>query len=373
MSEQEKDKGNPVQILIKADGKGLSKVKQLGREKSLNKIKESGLKGRGGANFPTWQKWKYVIDTKSDEKYLICNADEGEPGAFKDKYIIQNNPENLIEGILIASYITNVTKAFIYLRQEYLYLKNKLQKAIKKFKAENKIEIITGAGAYVCGDETALIKSIEGKRGCPNEKPPFPTQQGLFSKPTIINNVETLANVPLIFITNYNPKLRLFSLSGNLSKPGIYELEEGINLKELIKLGQPQEEIKAVYFGAACGMMPYQSVKLTDEDLKKYNCYLGSAVVIAVDKTQKILDLAINIAKFFEYESCGKCTPCREGCMRILETLERISLGKGTKKDLGILEDLIFVMKTTSICGLGKTASLHLENALKYFKNEIKA
>lgn len=372
MPEREKDKGNPIQILIKSDGRALKKVKHLGREKSLSQIKKSGLRGRGGANFPTWQKWKYVIDTRADEKYLICNADEGEPGAFKDKYILENNPENLIEGILIAGYIVDIKKSFIYLRHEYLYLKNKLKKAIKKFKAENKIEIITGAGAYVCGDETALINSIEGKRPCPYERPPFPTQEGLFSKPTVINNVETLANIPLIFTTDYNPKLRLFSLSGNLSQPGIYEVEEGIALKELIELGQPTEKIKAIYFGAACGMMPYQSVKLTDEDLKKYNCYLGSAVVIAVDKTQRILDLAINIAKFFEYESCGKCTPCREGCIRLLETLERISLGERTKKDLEILEDLIFVMKTTSTCGLGKTASLHLENALKYFKNEIK-
>lgn len=366
-----KNIGNPVQILIKSNGQALKKVIELGREYALTKIKESGLSGRGGANFPIWQKWKLVRNQTEKEKYLICNADEGEPGSFKDKFVIQNNPDNIIEGILIASYITGVTKSFIYLRNEYSYLKKDLEQAIKRLKAENKIQIIIGAGSYICGDETALINSIEGKRPCPKEKPPFPTENGLFGKPTIINNVETLASIPLIFITKFNPSLRLFSLSGDITKPGIYELKEGINLKKLVKIGQPTNKIKAVYFGAAGGMIPFKSVKLSDEKLKKYNCFLGSASIIVVDNTKSILNLALNMAKFFEYESCGKCTPCREGTRHILEILEKISLGQGTKKDLQTLNDLIFITKNTSICGLGKTSSLHLENTLKYFNEEI--
>lgn len=367
-----KNIGNPVQILIKSNGRALKKVIELGRENALIKIKESGLRGRGGANFPTWQKWKLVRDQTEKEKYLICNADEGEPGSFKDKFIIQNNPNNIIEGILIAFYIIGITKSFIYLRNEYSCLKKDLELAIKRLKAENKIHIIIGAGSYVCGDETALISSIEGKRPCPNEKPPFPTEKGLFGKPTLINNLETLANIPLIFITKFDSSLRLFSLSGNITKPGIYELREGINLKKLVKIGQPKNKPKSVYFGAAGGMISYKSVKLSDEKLRKYNCFLGSASVIVVDKTKGILNMALNLAKFFEYESCGKCTPCREGTRHILEILEKVSLGNGTEEDLQILNDLIFITKNTSICGLGKTSSLHLENTLKYFKEEIR-
>ena len=211
-----------MQILRKTNLEAFEKAKQLGPEKIIGLLKEKGLAGRGGAGFPTGIKWEMVLNASSDEKFVICNADEGEPGTFKDKFVLMNNPEAVVEGILIAAYAVGAKQAFIYLRGEYDYLENKLKKVVKDIrkqtKAKTKIDIILGAGAYVCGDETGIISSIEGQRGQPREKPPFPTTNGLFGKPTVINNVETLANVPLaIMFDDWNPNLRLYSLSGNVT------------------------------------------------------------------------------------------------------------------------------------------------------------
>lgn len=365
-----------MQILRKTEGKAYQKAINLGQREVINLIKDKRLVGRGGAGFPTGSKWEMVLNEDSDEKYLICNADEGEPGTFKDKFIIDNNSATLIEGILIAAYAINATKTFIYLRGEYDYLEPKLKKIIKqvktKLKAKTDIEIIVGAGAYICGDETAILSSIEGYRGQARHKPPFPTVKGLYQKPTVINNVETLANVPLaIEFDDWDANLRLYSLSGDVQKPGIYELPLGTDLCELIKLGQPKNKIKAVYFGCFGGCMPHCKIKLTPDDICGKDCIHGAGTIIAVDETHSIVDIATNIAKFYEFESCGKCTPCREGTMRILNLLENISLKNADLLDLDTLEELAHVIKDTSFCGLGQTSTNHLITALKFFRPEF--
>lgn len=365
-----------MQILRKTDQKAYYKAKKLGPKKVIKILKDKNLKGRGGASFPTGTKWEMVYNEKEKEKYIICNADEGEPGTFKDKFILVNNPELFIEGILIAANVINTKQAYIYLRGEYEYLENKIRNAIRKVKSKTKsktgIEIIMGQGAYVVGDETAIIASIEGKRGQPSKKPPFPTTHGLFGKPTIINNVETFANVPLaILFDDWDSSLTLYSLSGNVTRPGIYELPVGTNLKKLIELGKPNNKVKAVYFGCFGGCMPYSDIELTNENVCGKECMLGAHTIIVVDDTKSIVDMATNIAKFYDFESCGKCTPCREGTMRILNILENISLGEATKKDLETLQELSEVVKETSLCGLGQTATQHVLTALKYFRNEF--
>ena len=367
-----------MQILKNSNFKAISKIAGMKPEEIIEIVKKSGLTGRGGANFPTGLKLEFTRNSKG-EKYVIANADEGEPGTFKDKLILEKNPNNVTEGMIIAGYAIGSNKGYLYLRGEYSYLKNKLQKVINnakkiadKLKIYFDIEIISGAGAYICGDETAIIESIEGNRGNPRIKPPFPANKGIFNNPTLINNVETLANLPLIILDKeWNNDLRLFSLSGNVTRPGVYELESGISLKKLISLGKPENKIKAVYFGCAGGCTPYEDIKLNNETIKEKGAMLGSCTIIAVDENHDIVDIATNIAKFFEYESCGKCTPCREGTMRVLELLEKISLKKATKEDIDLLEELCRVISATSLCGLGQSSTNHLTTALKYFRNEF--
>ncbi len=366
-----------MQILEKSGLEAWKKAKEMKPEKVISLLNKKGLAGRGGACFPAGTKWEFALNSESDKKYVICNADEGEPGTFKDKYIIINNPETLVEGILIACNTIGAKHAYIYLRREYRYLEKNLTKIIKKIikKADTdiQIDIVLGAGAYICGEETAIIRSIEGRRGQPYYKPPFPAVEGLFGKPTIINNVETLANVPLAIIKDdWNPNLRLFSLSGNLKNPGIYEMPLGTSLKELIALGKPEKSIKAIYFGCAGGCIPFnQEWKIDPEFINSTGCMLGSCTMIAVDESQSIVDIVTIIAKFFEYESCGKCTPCREGSMRILSLLEKISLGYANMDDIKLLEELCCVIRDSSLCGLGQSSTMHILTALKNFREEF--
>lgn len=259
-----------MQILKKTNLRAFKKAKLLGSNGVLSLLGQKELLGRGGAAFPTAKKWEFALTKKADAKFIICNADEGEPGTFKDKYIIENNPKTLIEGIIIAAHVIRAKKAFIYLRGEYEYLIKPLQKEIKEVLKEAQtdlnIEIICGAGAYVCGEETAIIRSIEGHRGQPYYRPPFPPVEGLWGMPTVINNVETLTNVPqAILFDKWDKDLRLISLSGNLTKPGIYEKPVGTPLSKLIELGKPKKKIKAIYFGCFGGCMPYQEIPLTPE------------------------------------------------------------------------------------------------------------
>jgi NADH:ubiquinone oxidoreductase subunit F (NADH-binding) len=365
-----------MQILRRTNLQGYERAKKLGAAGIIEIIDRKGLTGRGGSGFSAAKKWNETLKIDSDVKYVICNADEGEPGTFKDKFIIENNPEILVEGIIIAAYAIGAKQAFIYLRGEYENLAAKLQESISKVlkdaKSDLKIEIIIGAGAYVCGEQTALIKSIEGFRGHPFQRPPHPSIEGLFGKPTIVNNVETLANVPqLILFDDWDANLRLYSVSGNVTKPGIYEMPLGCKLGELIKLAQPANKPKAIYFGCFGGCMPYREIELTPENVCGMNCAIGSFTIIAVDERHSILDLAENIAEFYCHESCGKCTPCREGTKRILDLIRKIKNREATKEDLETLRDLAEHINLTSLCGLGQTATNHVLTALKYFSNEF--
>ncbi len=359
-----------MQILRKTGLKGLEKAKRLGSRGVIRLLKEKKITGRGGAGFPTWKKWKMALNAQADIKYVICNADEGESGTIKDRFILMNNPEAVIEGIMIASYVLNAKESFIYLRGEYSYLKKPLEKVIRKLKVN--IRIILGAGAYICGEETAILESIEGKRPHVREKPPYPVEKGLYGKPTLINNVETLADVAIaLAFDDYNPELKLFSVAGNVTKPGVYELHSNIKLYDLINMAKPKKKIKAVYFGCFGGCIPYTDIELTTENVCRMGALLGSGTIIAVDESHSIVDVATNIAKFYEFESCGKCTPCREGTNRILELLERISVGKGKLEDIKTIEDIALVMRDTAGCGLGRSASNHILTALKFFRQEF--
>jgi len=366
-----------MKILQKTNLEAWKKVNGLGADRTIELLKKKGLTGRGGACFLTGLKWEFTRKAKSDEKFVICNADEGEPGTFKDKLILENNPENVIEGILIASYCIDSKQAYIYLRGEYHYLKERLEKTIKKVledtKSEIKVDVIEGAGAYICGDETAIIASIENRRGYPHFKPPYPPQKGLFGKPTVINNVETLANVPLAIVDkDWGDNLRLFSLSGDVAKPGVYEIEIGTKLGEIAKIAGAKD-IKALYFGASGGCIPYNSNFVVSADhVCKEDAMLGACSLIFVSKKRSILDLAINIAQFFKHESCGKCTPCREGNVHVLRLLEKIKLGEANEKDLALLEKLSIVIRDTALCGLGQSCTNHVLTALKYFRKDFK-
>ena len=367
-----------MKILQKSNWKAFNKAIKLKPEDIIKKIKNSGLTGRGGANFPTGKKWKITRNAEGKEKYLICNAHESEPGTFKDKFIIENNPENLIEGIAIASYAIGINKAIIYFKHGYPNLAKKLKKTIAIAKTKLKkinleIEMIRGAGAYICGEATAIIDSIEGLRAEPRKKPPYPSEKGFFNKPTCVNNVETLANVPLIFIDKgWNKNLRLFSVSGNVKKPGVYELPLGTPVKELLEKVQPKNPVKALYFGCAGGCITPEG-NLGKEEIENKGAMLGNCSIIVVNDKEDIVDIAKNIAEFFVHESCGKCTPCREGTFRIVEILEEISNGNATKKELALLEELSNIIYETSFCGLGKVSTLHLITALKYFRKEFEA
>jgi len=366
-----------MKILQKVNLEGWKKVNELGADGTIELLKKKGLTGRGGACFLSGLKWEFTRKEKGDEKFVICNADEGEPGTFKDKLILEKNPENVIEGVLIACYCTDAKQAYIYLRGEYHYLKEKLEDVIKKIlsdaKFDLKIDIVEGAGAYICGDETAIIASIENKRGYPHFKPPYPPQKGLFGKPTVINNVETLANVPLALVDDsWSDGVRLFSLSGDVSKPGVYEIKMGTKLEGIAKICQAKDP-KAVYFGAAGGCIPYSSnFVINVEHICKEEAMLGACSLIFVSKKRNMLDMAINITQFFKHESCGKCTPCREGNVHVLKLLEKIKSGEDNKKDLVLLEKLSVIIRDTALCGLGQSCTNHVLTALKYFKGDFK-
>jgi len=366
-----------MKILEKVNLKAWKKVNELGADVAIGMLKKRGLTGRGGACFLTSLKWELAKKAKGDEKFVICNADEGEPGTFKDKLILENNAENVVEGILIAAYCVGAKQAYVYLRGEYHYLRERLEGAIRgvltNTKSKIKIDIIEGAGAYICGDETAIISSIENKRGYPHFKPPYPPQKGLYGKPTVINNVETLANVPLAIVdSEWSDELRLFSLSGDVAKPGVYEIKMGAKLGEIAKLAGAKD-VKAVYFGASGGCVPYNAnFTVSVDHVCKEEAMLGACSLIFVSKKRDMLDLAINIAQFFKHESCGKCTPCREGNVHVLHLLDKIKFGKASNSDLALLEKLSIIIRDTALCGLGQSCTNHVLTALKKFPGDFK-
>jgi NADH-quinone oxidoreductase subunit F len=327
-------------------------------------------------------KWELAKKRPGKEKYLICNADEGEVGTFKDRYIIRNDPFSLIEGMAIAGYAVGAKKAFIYLRAEYHYLLEILENAITQAKKQGyldglKIEIREGAGSYICGEESALMNSIEGKRGEARYRPPFPPEKGLFEKPTVINNVETLVNIPPIILkgskwyskmgTEKSKGTKIFSVSGDVAKPGIYEMEMGCELKELVVDLAGAKGIKMVQVGGSTGGIVPCSMLSTP---LSYETVLGSGAVVVFDESRDVIDFVYRTMEFLNEESCGFCTPCREGTEVMMEILGRLVKGDGAQEDIGALEDLSNAMIASSMCGLGQTAAIPVLDTLKYFRNE---
>jgi len=354
--------------------------------------KASGLVGRGGAAFPTGIKWGGAAKAQADQKYIVCNADESEPGTFKDRVLLLDDPHRTIEGMCIAAYAIGATKGYLYIRGEYPYIVPVLENALVEARTAGylgehfDIEIRVGAGAYICGEETALFESIEGKRGFPRVKPPFPTTNGLFDKPTVINNVETLCNLPLIISkgaveyrkigTEVSPGPKLFCVSGDIAKPGLYEIPFGVTLRELLKMaGGPstslrtgKKSLKAVLFGGAAGAFAtsaHLDVKLTFEDLRAAGLPLGSGVVMVFNETRDIRDVLKRLGKFFAHESCGKCYPCQLGTQRQMEILDRIAAGNVLGGDFVRLQDVGWTMTEASLCGLGQTAASAVLSAMK--------
>jgi NADH-quinone oxidoreductase subunit F len=349
--------------------------------------KASGLVGRGGAAFPTGIKWGGAAKAQGDQKYIVCNADESEPGTFKDRVLLLDDPHRTIEGMCIAAYAIGASKGYIYIRGEYPYIVPVLENALNEARMDGylgkhfDIEIRVGAGAYICGEETALFESIEGKRGFPRVKPPFPTTSGLFGKPTVINNVETLCNLPLIISkgsaeyrkigTEMSPGPKLFCVSGDVVKPGLYEVPFGITLRELLKMAGgvvEKKSLKAVLFGGAAGAFAtseHLDIKLTFEDLRAAGLPLGSGVVMVFDETRDIRDVLKRLGKFFAHESCGKCYPCQLGTQRQMEILDRVAVGNILEGDFVRLQDVGWTMTEASLCGLGQTAASAVLSAMK--------
>ena len=371
-------------------GVGLKKALSLKPEQVVNEVKESGLRGRGGAGFPTGLKWEFALKEKSDEKYVICNADEGEPGTFKDRKLLTEQPEKVIEGLTIAGYAIGANQGFIYLRGEYVYILKTLEKAIEDLKKQNllgknilnsgfdfDVEIRLGAGAYVCGEEFALIESMNGYRGEPRNKPPFPTQKGFRDKPTVVNNVETLCFIPYIlskgaewfklFGTEGSTGTKLFSVSGDVEHPGVYELELGITLNELLETVGAKNP-KAVQVGGAAG------VCVAKKDFDKPISFQGlppGGSIIVFGENRDMLKVLKNFLEFFVEESCGQCTPCREGNFRLLEGVNMLEKGECSVRYVRELLALCEVMKTSSKCGLGQTSPNCFLSILENFKDEI--
>jgi NADH-quinone oxidoreductase subunit F len=375
-------------------------VNEMTPDQITEEVKKSSLRGRGGAGFPTGQKWGFVPKNTDKPIYLCCNADESEPLTFKDRLIIEKDPHQLIEGICIASYALGCEQAFIYIRGEFVYGAQQLDIAIRQARAKKylgnnlfgkgvnlNITLFRGAGAYICGEETALMESLEGKRGQPRLKPPFPAVVGLYGCPTVINNVETLANLPHIinrgddWYTTLGPKNnhgpKLFCLSGSVVKPGVYEYPMGMPLREMIdKAGgvTPGRTIKGIIPGGSS--VPVMPSSLLDtpmdfDSLAKAGSMLGSAGVLVIDETMCIVRIAMVTARFYAHETCGQCSQCREGTHWLYRILHRIEEGEGLMQDLDVLTNASENMMGRTICVLSDAAAMPTLGFLKHFRDEF--
>jgi len=372
----------------------------MSQDELINEVKTSFIRGRGGAGFPTYMKWQFAKNEKSETKYLICNGDEGDPGAFMDRSLLEGDPHNVLEGMLIAAYAIGANHGYAYIRAEYPLAVTNFGKAIvdakkRGFLGENilgsgfsfDLKIKQGAGAFVCGEETALIASIEGQRGMPRLRPPFPAVKGAFAKPTIINNVETLANIPWIiehggkkyaeYGTEKSKGTKVFALAGAVKFGGLAEVPMGTTVRSVLedigggsKTGRP---LKAVQLGGPSGGCIPESLFDTVIDYDAINetgAIMGSGGMIVMDDKTCMVDLARYFLEFTQSESCGKCTFCRVGTVRMKEILTKICDGEGSMEDINLLEDLAEKIKSASLCGLGQTAPNPVLTTLKYFKDE---
>jgi NADH-quinone oxidoreductase subunit F len=367
----------------------LERTREIGAQQVIEEITRSGLMGRGGAAFPTGRKWAAVAAQRARPHYLVCNADESEPGTFKDRVLMEGDPFAVVEAMAIAAFAVGADKAYLYIRGEYPLAEARIRHAIRAsteagLLGDLDIEVRRGAGAYICGEETALFESIEGKRGEPRNKPPFPVDVGLFGKPTAVNNVETLVNVPWIVLdggeafaaigTQASSGPKLFCLSGNVELPGTYEVPFGTTLGELIALSggiAGGRGLKAVLLGGAAGVFvgpESLDLPLTFEATRAAGATLGSGVVMVFDETADLVDTLTRIAQFFRDESCGQCVPCRVGTVRQEELLSRLRAGatvRSRDEELVLLKEVGQAMRDASICGLGQTASSAIESALR--------
>lgn len=378
-------------------------VTTMSPEDVIEEIKKSGLRGRGGGGFPTGMKWQFAKASVSDKKYVICNADEGDPGAFMDRSVLEGDPHKILEGMAVCGYAIGADEGYIYVRAEYPLAIKRLRIAIEQAEAmgllgENifgsgfsfKLHIKEGAGAFVCGEETALMASIEGKRGMPRPRPPFPAVAGLWGKPTNINNVETFGNVATIitngadwyagFGTEKSKGTKVFALTGKINNTGLAEVPMGITMREIIyDIGggiNGGKKFKAVQIGGPSGgCLPESMLDLSiDYDsLTAAGAMMGSGGLVVMDEDTCMVDVAKFFLNFTQSESCGKCTPCREGTKRMLEVLTRITEGQGREGDIELLEELARNIKETALCGLGQTAPNPVLSTLKYFRHEYEA
>lgn len=366
----------------------------------IDEIEKSGLRGRGGGGFPSGRKWRFTAANKGEKSYVVCNGDEGDPGAFMDRSIMEGDPHKLLEGMAIAAFAIGADEGYIYVRAEYPLAIKRLRKAIadaeeRHFLGKNimgsdfsfTLHIKEGAGAFVCGEETALIASIEGERGMPRPKPPFPANKGLFGRPTLINNVETLANVPVIMLkgadwfssfgTETSKGTKTFALTGEVNNTGLIEVPMGTTLREIVfDIGggiRGGKKFKAVQIGGpsgGCLTEEHLDLPMDYDSLIKAGAMVGSGGLVVMAEDTCIVEVARFFMNFTQHESCGKCVPCREGTKNMLKILEKIVAGKGEMKDLDILEELAVSVKEGSLCGLGKTAPNPVLSTLKYFRDE---
>ncbi len=375
-------------------------ITEMKPEEVVELVKESGLRGRGGGGFSTGLKWQFTMAAKGDKKYVVCNADEGDPGAFMDRSILEGDPHSVMEGMAVAGYAVGADEGYVYCRAEYPLAVKRLKMAIQQAKDKNllgenimgtdfsfNLKVKEGAGAFVCGEETALLMSIEGKRGMPRPRPPFPANEGLFGKPTCLNNVETFANVPVVILdgpekfasigTEGSKGTKVFALTGSINRTGLAEVPMGITLKEVvfdIAGGIIDDgKFKAVQAGGPSGgCIPEDLLHLPiDYDsLTGAGAMMGSGGLVVMGEDTCMVDIARYFLTFTQSESCGKCTPCREGTKRMLEILQRIVAGKGEPDDIEKLKTLGEAIKDTSLCGLGQTAPNPVLTTLRYFQNE---
>ena len=378
-------------------------VTEMTPQEVIDVIKASGLRGRGGGGFPTGMKWQFAHNSVADQKYVVCNADEGDPGAFMDRSLLEGDPHSVIEAMMIAGYAIGATKGYIYVRAEYPIAVNRLQIAIQQaldygilgsnamgLGHEFNIELRLGAGAFVCGEETALLNSAEGKRGEPRQRPPFPAVKGLFGKPTLINNVETYGNITAIILngaewftqlgTEKSKGTKVFALGGKITNTGLVEIPMGMTLRTIIEEiggGIPNgKKFKAAQTGGPSGgCIPASLIDtpIDYDNLIAIGSMMGSGGLIVMDEDTCMVDIAKFFLEFTVDESCGKCTPCRIGNKRLYEMLDNITQGKGTMEDLDKMEQLCYYIKENSLCGLGQTAPNPVLSTLRYFRDEYVA